>query len=737
VVHYLDRVSATRFSAEPLNTPMQRVPQYIAPDGQMWIRDSLAMVNEGRWRLRSSDIDNAPDGRAIYWNSGWAWWLVVCAKLRMLFSGETLPVAMEMASAWANLPLFIGVLLFASGWVWRRWGGTAGAVMALCLAGSRAFYGAFYPAYPDHHGLISACVLGLVLGVAMAGAGWRRSTDDEGALLLLRDENEVMRAVTVSAICGAIGLWVSAASLVVMIALTGGAVLVVGIFAIKAKDSGIVCVPQAWRLWGRVGAAVSIGFYLLENFPDRLGMRMEANHPLYALAWWGAGEAMTAVLLWREQRQAFRSMTLRVAGWGGIICVAPIVIWFRGAEVFAPLDPFLMRIHDSIHEFESLPAAIARAGWPAFGDTLGLIVGVVVLAIAAGLRRGSAGGRLVLACTGAVAVAAALQGFWQNRWLLTAGGPLVILVVVAVVILGERFRWWQRAILVLLVVVGICLPGPWILMRERLHVEQVRDVQIGETVQLLYRDIASALITAGAGKDSIVLSDPNASVGVGYYGGLTTVGTLYWENRDGLKAAADMLCARDDADAAARIHARGITHVVMVSTNDFLAEYEYALTGARRSGKLDDLFGYRLLYEHRMPVWLRPLEYQVPAPLAPLGFKVALFAVDFDAPASVAYERIGRQQFLQGATSLAEVSFMASLAADSSRPTPWLLEGRLMLSAGRLQEAFNFIRGGIDRSPEAARSDMLRAAALLFRRAGDPEKSDALLKAADRAAAGH
>jgi hypothetical protein len=731
VMTYLDRVSATRFSDETLVTPMQRVPQYIAPDGQMWIRESLAMVNNGDWRLRSSEIDNAPTGRPIYWNSGWAWWLVGCAKMRMFFTGEPLPAAMEVASAWANVPLFIAMLTFASGWVCRRWGGTAGALMALGLAGSRAFYGAFYPAYPDHHGLIAGCILGLVLGVVMAGGGWRRLEDTDASPILPDDDKTVIRAMTVSAIFGAIGMWVSAASLVVMIALTGCAGLVVGFAGSRVSQSTVVAVPGAWRHWGRVGAAISLGFYLLENVPDRLGMRMEANHPLYALAWWGAGEAITAVLLWNRQRSSVRPLLWSLMGWGAAVLVTPVVIWVRGAAVFAPVDPFLRRIHEAIHEFEPLSAAISRAGWPAFADTLGVIAAVVLLASLACLRRSStAGARRVVICAGIVAAGAVLQGVWQNRWLLTAGGPLLVLAIAAVVVLASRFQRWQRAMLFLAVIAGICLPGPWILMRERRHVEQVRDVQMGETVQLLYRDIADALVKAGAGEKAVVLADPNTSVGVGYYGDLATVGTLYWENRDGLKAAADILCARDDAEAAALVHARGITHVALVSTNDFLAEYDHALTGVAPTEKKDALFGYRLLYEDRVPVWLRPLEYSVPAPLVPLGFKVVLFAVDFEASPAIAHERIGRHQFLQGKPGLAEASLMASLAADSTRPTPWLLEGRLLLSSGHLQEAYHFIRGGIERSPEADRAAMFKAAALLFSRAGDVGKSDALLQAA-------
>lgn len=726
VDRYLDRVSATQFTAEPSPTPLQRIPQYFAPDGQMWIRETLDLVEKGQLRLRNSTLDHAPEGRPVYWNSGWAWWLTGCARVRMLFTGETWPVALENAAIWAHVPLMIAVLTLASLCVARRWGGWAGAMMAVGLAGVRMFYGAFYPAYPDHHGLIAACVLGLVLGVAMAGAGWRKRPEDPEFSFLPNSDPAVMRAMTWSAICGAAGMWVSAASLVPVIAFTGVAGFVVACRPGKAADGYGVAVAHAWRRWGRVGALASIGFYLLENFPDRMGLRLEVNHPLYALAWWGAGEALSVIGLWRAQQLSFKLMMGRLLGPVLLMACAPVAVGYFGASVFAPLDPFLMRVHASIHEFESLSAAIGRAGWRAWGDTVFVLIAAIPIVGVAWWRRTADGGRLVLMYAGLIALGATLQGVWQNRWLLTAGGPVVLLVSVCV---GRAMigRTWAKVVLAVLAV-SMCAAGPWILIRERLQVERVRDVQIGETVQLLYRDIAATLIREGAGARSIVLSDPNASVGVGYYGRLKTVGTLYWENGSGLREASEILCARDDAQAAALVYARGITHVVLVSRNDFLAEYAYALGGDRTAPAGAHGLGHRVLYEDRIPVWLRPLDYAVPAPLVPLGFKVVVLAVDFETPVAIAHQRIGLYQLMRGKTTLASTSFMSAMAADPTVATPWLLQGRLLLVEGRAQEALTFIRAGIARSPESEQPELMRAAAALFYRSGAADIAETFLK---------
>jgi len=259
-------------------------------------------------------------------------------------------------------------------------------------------------------------------------------------------------------------------------------------------------------------------------------------------------------------------------------------------------------------------------------------------------------------------------------------------------------------------------------------VERVRDVQLGETVQLLYRDIAGALLKSGAGRASIILANPNASVGVGYYGRLRTIGTLYWENGDGLRRAAEMLCATDDSEAAARIYASGVTHVVLVSSYDFMSEYAYALRGTQDDGRdKGGMFGHRVLNEDRVPVWLKPLNYQVPVQLKSLGIKVALFEVDFAASVSVAHERIGLYQLSRGKAGLAEASFMAALAADAKRPEPWFLQGELLLATGRSKEAASFISAGIERAPASERERLIRSAADLFARKGAKTQRDAFL----------
>ncbi len=50
--------------------------------------------------------------------------------------------------------------------------------------------------------------------------------------------------------------------------------------------------PTLWRVWGCAAGLASLFFYLLEYAPAHFTMRLEVNHPLYALALFGAGDVL-------------------------------------------------------------------------------------------------------------------------------------------------------------------------------------------------------------------------------------------------------------------------------------------------------------------------------------------------------------------------------------------------------------------------------------------------------------
>ena len=280
---------------------LQRTVPSDYADAQTWVRFALALDSSGAWRLRHTDIDNAPHGRAVHWNSAFAHLVALGGKVRRAATGESIASATERSLAWINLPLLLAAIVLFSALVARRFGAAAGTLIALGMLGHAQFYAGFAPNNVDHHGLLSAASLGVVLGVLFMGVGWWRPRSEEFSLL--PDSQRAARVgVLVSAVCGAIGMWISAASVIPTIAFAGAAGLLATWWFGARVDDGAQLDASLWQLWGRVGASLSLLFYFVEYAPHDIALRMEVNHPLYALAWLGGGELIALLAEWRIAR---------------------------------------------------------------------------------------------------------------------------------------------------------------------------------------------------------------------------------------------------------------------------------------------------------------------------------------------------------------------------------------------------------------------------------------------------
>jgi hypothetical protein len=107
-----------------------------------------------------------------------------------------------------------------------------------------------------------------------------------------------------------------------------------------------------------------------------------------------------------------------------------------------------------------------------------------------------------------------------------------------------------------------------------------------------------------------------------YYGGFRGLGTLYWENVDGLKEAAAIYGARSDEQAKALIDKDHITHIVIYQWDAFAEEYARLGAGLDKpkddterkaqDAALNQSFILKILTQHKLPNWLRPIPYQMP-----------------------------------------------------------------------------------------------------------------------------
>ncbi|MCM2274196.1 MAG: hypothetical protein NDI75_05300, partial [Candidatus Didemnitutus sp.] len=83
-----------------ISLPHQLIRPEFTVDGHMWIRHAENLVAGEGPQLRRTSIDNAPHGREVHWNSGYAWWLAGLGWVWHKITGLPLTQAVEKAAMW-------------------------------------------------------------------------------------------------------------------------------------------------------------------------------------------------------------------------------------------------------------------------------------------------------------------------------------------------------------------------------------------------------------------------------------------------------------------------------------------------------------------------------------------------------------------------------------------------------------------------------------------------------------
>lgn len=618
--YVVDRVT-TRLcdNADAGIPPEKRMPVFlseIAFDGYMWNRHAEKLGENGQWRVRFTDFDNLPKGREVHWNSAFAWYLRGLGEIRQAMTGDTLRNSIFRMSIWANpilLVIALGVFATLSA---RRFGPLCGAVIAIGMVSVPTFYEGFMPAYPDHHGLIAFALLGLLFGIAWAGAGWVQGADGTD-LAPPHSLRQARHGMIFSAICGAAGLWFSALSTAIVLGTIGAAILITAmVFARPARKIDSSFNPDLWRTWAKWGAGASLGFYLLEYFPFHMGFRMEVNHPFYALAWLGGGWIIAEVSGWLRKPVAATFPWNKLA-WPLAACVAlPAVILLGGDSVYIPKDPFMGRLWKNIAELLPLTKRIEMGGL-----TWQIAMGWFPMFLAAALvlqfsRRVGVGTRAALVFLSIPIVLITSLQFYQVRWGMLVGPLYIALAGIVIPQVWRSVPTGRTSRLVastMLLACGFLFVAPTIRNFKNNQWTQFRsgnriNLSAGQALALLHRQMARTILDDAGDKPVCLLSSPNSSCLLSALGGFRTVGTLYWENVEGLKAAAAALNAQSDAEALALLKRHGITHVSLMSWENFIGPFFGILYPNPLPGKsYDNSFGKRALFDKVIPAWMRPL----------------------------------------------------------------------------------------------------------------------------------
>ncbi len=551
-----------------------------SPDAAQWVVQQEAMRAQGEWRLRWTAEDNAPHGRAVEWASPPRWLLAAGAA-----AADRLGVFDDLKPAEAAT-LFLGpvaLLLFVAGAalaVGRRWGPWAAIGTGLGILGSVTLRENFAGGGFDHHLLVAVCsfgcLLGFVAGVQVPGACDGRSG---------------RRWLTFSALAGAVGLWISAISTIPLLAALG--VAVVAGRGGEAKERGRVV--DDFLFWCRVGAAASVIAYLVEYAPALLRLRLEANHPAYALAWLGAGQVVSGLL--QPGRARTRRLVLGVAG----LAVAPAMVLLNGTDSYLLLDPLLRQLHrEALLEFRGLFALVTDPRVEFSVWRLSFVAVACGWGVWRTVRARSAALDAVQLSLVPTLVFLALA-LAQVRWLLSAEScALVLIGALLGTAAGSRFRVWSAT--------TACAAGIAVAL-----VGAAGGASFTKThaIQLAERGLARTLANRSASGAPLCLAGPRLTNHLIFFGGARGLGTLYWENQPGLERAARIYAATDADEAFSLLRAAGVEYLVVTSWDDFESDY-VRLARGRGPSEQRESYLRRALRSGEWPVWLRPVVLPLP-----------------------------------------------------------------------------------------------------------------------------
>ncbi len=625
-------------------TPRLIVPQHDN-DSYQWLSQTRQMLTRGEWRVRHIDYDNAPYGRATHLASAYRWWLGFLAWCDHAVSGRPLPLALERAALLAD-PLLHGMLLvtvvlFAA----RRLGFFPAILLSAGIATIFPLAGGFLSGAPDHHGLAWACALASTLLLA---TGLRTQRVQQ---LPAANIGRVVRSdFFLAGVAGGFGLWISAATLGPILAgVVPGALAAAWMARSRGRANPSDSQIPPWRCWGAGGAAMSFAAYLIEYFPSHLGWHLEVNHPLHAVAWLGGAELLARGTTWIQGRHApWQRRELIVVGLATVAVLAlPVAMDRQHTLAFLSPEPFSTRL-----TYLNDVAAPNVVAW-ILRDGFTLVVAATLLpllligpAVALLLRRRTDPGRRqsIAFTLGPLLVALGLAYFQLNWWNgldSTLLALLAILTTTDASVPAARSHWLWSGLIALMLI-----PGTIALIPPRGGDVQ-ESLTVSEVEGLVERDLAHWLAHRSGPEGAVIFAPPDLTASLAFHGGLRGLGTLSWENRDGLTAAIRIASASSQEEAFALVQRRGISYIVIPSWDSFLDEF--ARMG---SGQSEGAF-INALHRWALPAWLRPIPYNIPAITGFENQSVAVFEVVDEQEPAAAFSRLAEYFVETGQLDLA------------------------------------------------------------------------------------
>jgi hypothetical protein len=610
---------------------------FLDNDPYYWINYARRMVAEHSWRIRHTDIDNAPYGRDVHWSSSYAWWMIITGFADHLWTGKSMYNAIESASVWSD-PLLFLIFLACFGVVvaMERTVRIAGlAIIALASLGPVVWD--FGYGRPDHHGIHAIAAIGLITCLVFGRGGWIVAGRLGERSAALRTKSW-FRAAGVFA---GVGLWVGASEQIIIICLVAvGAASGMLLQKFVASPNSIESRPPQydptmWRAWGTSAAVTAAVFYAIEYLPNHVSMRLEVNHPVYILAIWGGGELMAFLGSWLVLGKKFHGRDLIRLGIGtSLLLVVPALLLLGPPEWYALRDGYMRRLHAHIIEFQPFfelagPGVIHRV--IRFAQAFGGFPILFLLATWLIARRRIKREETIGVCLAAIPAASLLGiSLIQARWAGLCGVASVVLALALEPALRRRIRSLQHpglwASLAITVLLAPSLVSYLLITWDRTRLMKSPNPSQDLARAIATRDVALNLRRYLALGPVRVMAAATETPALYHFGHVAGIASLYWENVQGAHDMADFFADQTDEVARRIAKKRGITHVLVGSDSGVADDAYYLKYGKVDPDEVKKTLGYRLADPTgKIPKWLEPMPYYA-SPMA-AAFHLRLFRV--------------------------------------------------------------------------------------------------------------
>jgi hypothetical protein len=568
---------------------------FLSPDAYAYLSHARDWLAGDSFRHRWTYMDNVPRGRPVHWPNALVWTIGGLAKA-FGAAGMDAEAALAKAGVWA-MPLWGAALLLPlSLLLFRRLGFFPTLAFAAVAALSASYRGGlFSPLLPDHHGPQAAFAVASFLCLACADFG---------------HAPRAKRLFVYSALSSAAAVWLGGSTFLFEAAALGAAVFCARPSLREQRADGAgEGTADLWRLWGLVAAAGTLFFYALEYLPGPVPMRLETNHPLYALAFWGAGEIFRFWSLPGAQCRKGRArivFTLGLAACG----LLPAAILFGPQTWYTVRTSLLLHLHRHfIQEFLG-PYLNGQAWWD-FPFAWGSVFGCAALGpILFAATRHFAVPRRTRAALAFLAVATGLA-LWMYRWgaFFALAAPAAAAAMLADIAARDRAKALppgvpRRAVgpMVLATALTAVLLAGWAACEwaarnrdEALAAAGARDERAWGEAAAQKRMVKKWRKHLAARGDNLrearfVGLCPLAPAFY-YFTGAQSLASYYWENAEGIAAESRFFAdtpAGREAEAIAR--ERELTHLAFLASDGPATMYAVLASG-------DDLVHARAVHE--------------------------------------------------------------------------------------------------------------------------------------------